>query len=230
MADLPPPALHQRHGSACRAASEPGGERDRPLGCFGGLLGHEGRRSAAPPATGPGHGPRRPRRATPPPGCGRTGATPQDGRSGRRAPARTPGPPGPTMPTSSATSGDRVPVPSKRARTDAASQSQSTACSTPRRVARTARDERGDGSVVQVPAASPGADHAPAEAVPRHRGGQVQEVAAEFPAGRRRGQERDVTGQRAQVAGMVGQAFQSPAAPPASHWARRGASTPESAP
>ena len=60
----------------------------------------------------------------------------------------------------------------------------------------------------EIVAAAAGPHQAAPEAVAANQRGEVEEIAADFAARRRRGQKRDVVGQRAEVAGVVGQAFE----------------------
>jgi hypothetical protein len=53
-----------------------------------------------------------------------------------------------------------------------------------------------------------GTHDAATEAVPADQRGEVEEIAAEFAAGRGRRQERHVVRQRTEITGVVGQSFQ----------------------
>ena len=102
-----------------------------------------------------------------------------------------------------------APVSSKRAITDGVSQSRSTALGDVRAtVGRAAPQSSATARGVDVEADAAGPDQAAAEAAAAEQRGHVEEVAADPAAVRRGRQEADVAGERAEVAGVVGQALE----------------------
>ena len=151
----------------------------------------------------------------------------RDDRSARRAPGRRRAPPGRPGRAPRPARRTRVPTSSKRARTEAASQSQAAACSTSRerRVA-AARAARRARSGVEVVAAAAGPHQAAPEAVAAEQRGEVEEIAADPAAGRRRsaGTPRRRPARRGRRCGWP--AARARARCARSHCARSGASAP----
>jgi hypothetical protein len=114
----------------------------------------------------------------------------------------------PTSPSSSAVSRDTGPAFSKRERTEGASQSRFHRIRhVLARLFQTFIQLRLPGRVeIEQDAAGP--DQAASETVSANQRRQVQKIAANASAKTRRGQIADVTGQRAEVAGMIGEPFQ----------------------